>query len=181
LDNIDHVHEKVLVSALLFASLGKGSEKVDTFSNWLLAGFAAAVSFLLANIGSLASHVPSKTLQELVTAFLIVFALGLVEKMLAVVVAAASAGSAIGREMGDKIAATGTEVDIAYLLSEIERAVFPPIRRLVRRSFAKAQSGDLTAAARAYSHCVEAQIFLVLIQGGAVLWSVWLLARNVKF
>lgn len=52
---MEHVHEKVLVSSLLFYVIGKASATIDSFSNWLLVGFAAAITFLLGNLKALSS------------------------------------------------------------------------------------------------------------------------------
>src|SRR5690606_21378355 len=139
---------KALVNSLLFEAVGKSSAIIDAFSGWLLAGLAAATTFLITNYASLPSSFCVHQLQVIAYIFLAVLVLGVIEKLLASMVSAASSGSAVGRELGIKNAEMGIKLDFSVVFSEAERAILPPMRYFVRRSFKKASTGDLTAAAR---------------------------------
>lgn len=109
----EHIHEKVLVSALLFESVGKSSAAIDSFSSWLLAAFAGAITFLVGNLDSFSDHLPPTALRCCISLFLVVALLGIVEKMLATVIAGASAGAAVGRQMGAQLAERGIVPDFS--------------------------------------------------------------------
>ena len=47
----EHIWEKNLAQLVLNKSALKASEVMDAFSNWLLAGFGAALALILANLG----------------------------------------------------------------------------------------------------------------------------------
>ncbi len=178
---IEHVHEKVLVSSLLFESIGKASATIDSFSNWLLAGFAAAVTFLLGNLEPLSSHVSNWSVRYCAYLFIGVLLLGIAQKILATIVAAASAGAALGRQMGNESAERGIVLEPDVVLSEMEHAILPPMRRFVRSSFAKVKRGDLTAAARSFSSAAQVQGLLVALQVILVLRAVYVLATELVF
>jgi hypothetical protein len=178
---VEHVHEKVLVSSLLFEAIGKASATIDSFSNWLLAGFAAAITFMLGNFEALSSHVSNWSVRYCAYLFIGVLVLGIGQKLLATLVAAASAGAALGRKMGNENAERGIELDPDAIFSEMERAILPPMRRFVTSSFAKVKRGDLTAAARSFSVVAQIQGILVAVQVVCVLRAVYVLATEMAF
>ena len=178
---IPNIHEKVLVNSLVFEAVGKASRTIDSFSNWLLAGFAAAITFLLGNLESLSGQISSSGVQYCAYLFIAALILGILEKILATVIAAASAGAAIGREIGTQNAERDIELQPDVFFSEMERTVLRPMRWFVRRSFAKAKSGDLTAAARSFAATVQVQGLLVTLQVVVVLRAVYVLAQELAF
>lgn len=107
--------------------------------------------------------------------------MGVIEKLLASVISAASSGAAVGRELGVKNAEMGIELNFSVVFSEAERAILPPMRYFVRRSFEKASSGDLTAAARTFTLIAQVQGLLALIQVGLVFFAVVIFVNNVNF
>lgn len=173
---IENIHEKVLVNSLLFEAAGKASATIDSFSNWLLAGFAAAITFLLGNLGSLSDQLSSSRVQYCAYLFIAVLVLGIFEKILATVIAAASAGASVGREIGAQNAERGIELQPAVIFSEAEKAILPPMRRFVSRSFMKAASGDITAAARTFTAAAQIQGLLVATQVVIILRAVYVIA-----
>jgi len=178
---IEHVHEKALVSSLLFEAVGKASATIDSFSNWLLAGFAAAITFLLGNLEALSGQVSNWSVRYCAYLFIGVLVLGIGQKLLATVVAAASAGAALGRQMGNENAERGVELEPEAIFSEMERAILPPMRGFVSKSFAKVRRGDLTAAARSFSVTAQVQGLLVALQVICVLRAVYVLAKELAF
>jgi hypothetical protein len=176
-----YLDEKLLVSSLLFASSGKASAIIDSFSNWLLAGFAAAITFLLGNIESLSDYLPGDTLQYCAYLFFVVLVLGIIEKIIATVVASASAGATVGRQIASQNLDSGAQLQASVIFSESLRAVLPPMRWFVARSFRKTESGDVTAAARAFTKCAQAQGLLVVAQVACVLRAVYVIADTVAF
>ena len=85
------------------------------------------------------------------------------------------------REIGTQNADRGIELQPDVLFSEMERTVLPPMRWFVRRSFAKAKSGDLAAAARSFAATVQVQGLLVALQVVVVLRALYVLAQELAF
>lgn len=181
MEDIPNIHEKVLVSALLSESTGKSSETLDAFSGWLLAGFAASVTLLLSNLSSLESYLSCAALHEFLMLFVAVVILGIAEKMLAVIVAGATAGAAIGRELGPKAAENETPLDINVVLTEMEKSVIWPMRWFVKRSYAKAKAGNILSAPRAFAKCVQIQGLLTLLQAVFVVLAICAVSNAIVF
>ena len=178
---IDHIQERVLVSNLLFGAIGASSRNMDAFSSWLLAGFAAVAAVIFANLGEVSQHLAPHVLHTFFFCFFAAVILGIVAKFLAVLVAGASAGAAIGRAEGARIASTGAELDVPFFFSEVERAIIPPARWFIKRSFAKAVKGDLSAAARLFTVVVQVQALCMFAQALVVLWVVGAVACSATF
>lgn len=178
---IENVREKVLVNSLLFAAVGKGSAIIDSFSNWLLAGFAAAITFLLGNLQAVSEYVSKSSVQYCAYLFFGVLVLGILEKILATIVGSASAGAAAGREIAADNFKQDIELDPAVIFRESEKAILRPMRWFVSRSFKKAQAGDLTAAARSFTLVAQIQGFFVALQVLVVLRAVYVIAKGMAF
>lgn len=178
---IDHLQERVLVSNLLFGAIGASSRNMDVFSSWLLAGFAAVAAGIFANLGEATRHLTPHVLHTFFACFFAAVALGIVAKFLAVIVAGASAGAEVGRTEGSRAAESGLELDAPFFFSEIERAVIWPARWFVKRSFAKASKGDLSASARSFTIIVQVQALCMFTQALLVLWVAGVVACGATF
>jgi len=178
---IEHLQERVLVSNLLFGAIGASSRNMDAFSSWLLAGFAAVAAALFANLGAATAHLTAYAVHAFFVSFFVVVVLGIVAKFLAVIVVGASSGAAIGRVEGARAAESGAQLNVNVIFSEAESAILPPARWLIRRSFAKAARGELTAAAKTFTIVVQAQALCMFLQALVVLWVVGVMACSATF
>lgn len=168
---IENITEKNLVNNLLFGAISQSSERVDSFSWWLLAGYSAITAFILGNPAVAADHLTKSMLHCFLSGFILVLVLGIFEKFLAILIGAASAGAAVGREITIQLQ-PGTELMFSVIFTEVERAIFPPMRWLVQRSFRKAAEGDITAASRNFTRLAQIQGICVALQALTVLWVV---------
>ena len=178
---IDHLHEKVLVNSVLMGAIGEGSKNMDKFSGWLLAGFAAVVAVLFGNLTEASRHLSGSAIQTVFVCFFIVAILGILAKGLAVLVASASAGAAIGRTEGERVASYTDQLDIPWFFGEVERTIIPPVRWLVRSSFAKAAKGDLTVTARLFTLVAQIQALCMALQALVVLFAIAIVVCGVTF
>jgi hypothetical protein len=145
----------------------------------LLAGFAVTVTFLISNYAALSPKFISHHWNTLICLFLLTLIFGILEKMIAAMVSAASAGAAVGRELGGKFAEMGIEINPAVIFMEVEQTIFPPMRYFVRKSFQKASKGDITAAARTFTIISQVQGLIVLLQVTLVFFAVILFSKNI--
>jgi len=134
---IDHLNEKILVSNLLFASVGASSRNMASFSGWLLAGFAGVAAVVLNNLAEVSNHLSPFALHVIFTSFFVSAILAIVARILSVLVVAASTGSAIGRAEGTAAANSGPPPDVARSITHSTRcwwyrSTMPPINLNIR-------------------------------------------------
>ena len=175
---IPNLNEQIFVNALRAETNGKASASVDSFSGWLIAGFAATSALLISQFDAVSKHLYPDTIRMFLYLFLWSLMLAIVQKYLSVIVTAHSQASAVGREMGDKAAEKSIDLDFNIILAEMERSILPPGRWFVSRSFAKAKRGDLVSSTRAYSKLFQIQSFLAVVQAILILVACYIVARS---
>lgn len=176
---IEHLQEKVFLNSLLVAGAGKSSAAIDNFASWLLAGFGAALALLLSNMDSLTSALPLGCLKAASVFFIIAAGIGVVEKFLAVTISGAVEASEVGASIGEKAASLNLDLDITYVFSEAKAASYPPMRWLLARMLDKAERGDLAAPGKFFTHCVQVQAVLALIEAVLILFAAATIIRSL--
>jgi hypothetical protein len=176
--DIPNLHEQVFVNHLRSEMNGRTSEILDSFSGWLLAGFGAASALLVSNYDSVSKHLATDTIKTFLFLFIWSLGLAIVQKYLSAIVTAHSQASAIGRNLGEKTSEKFISLNFEVILAEMERAVLPPGRWLVSRSFAKLREGDLVSTSRNYTRLLQIQGALAAIQAGLILIAVFKVASS---
>lgn len=160
--NRELLQEKVLVSSLLLEMAGKAAPTVDTFSGWLMAGSAAAVSFIISkNDPALLS---TASVQWLLFLLVLIVLLGIAEKGLAAAIAAVSASAVLGRDMGTRASEEDLDLSQSVIFDEALKALFWPGREFARRLFKKTAAGDYSAMARMVTKAMQVQYFAAFAQ-----------------
>ena len=157
---------------------GKACAIVDSFSGWLLSGFAASSALFVSQYDSISKHLTASTIQTFLFFFLWSLLLGIIQKYLAVLVMAHSQGSAIGRELGEKAAEKSIKLDFEIILSEMEKTILPPARWFVSRSYNKVKKGDLVSSTRNVSRLLQIQGMLAIIQAILMLVAIFKVASS---
>jgi len=103
------VQAKVLAASVLEECAEKISQASDTFSGWILAGFAGSFSLLLANIGGLHSLLAPGLLSVLGWLLIVVLVIGVIERYLATVVTSSAATARQTRTLGENY--SGDDLD----------------------------------------------------------------------
>lgn len=173
---IQKVHEQVLVNAIRSESNGKASALIDAFSGWLLGGLGAASALLIGQYESVSKHLDPAAIHWFLYLFVWALGFGISQKFLAVIVGASAQASAVGRDLAEKAAAKGIELDLEFILDEMERTVLPPARWFVSRSFAKIRNGDLVSGIRNVSRVQQIQGLLTLLQAGLTFAAIYKIA-----
>lgn len=75
--------ETQVLQQLVYRVIEPDSERLDKLSNWLLAGFAAAVAVLVGNLEKVLVYLGASTLMGLMILFVVVTVLGIVQKLAA--------------------------------------------------------------------------------------------------
>ncbi len=166
------INARVLANTLLMKSIGCSSAAVDKFSVWLFAGFGAAVGLLFANLDTVLAHVPATQLQAAVRLFAWSMVATVVQRYLAVVIAAGAAGAEEGRQIFAASGIPASEVDLDVLLNEMSLAFWRPFRWPIRHLNRRLKAGDFAAAGRLVAKTAQLQGVFVLAQVGLVFAAV---------
>ncbi len=166
------INARVLANTLLMRSMGRSSAAVDKFSVWLFAGFGAAVGLLFANLDTVLAHIPATQLQVAVRLFAWSMVATVVQRYLAVVIAAGAAGAEEGRQIFAASGIPASEVDLDVLLNEMSLALWRPFRWPIRRLNRRLKAGDFAAVGRLVAKIAQLQGVFVLAQVGLVFAAV---------
>lgn len=161
----------VLAGALMAHMAGNLREKFDTFATWLLAGFGAAVGLLLSNdkASTLETAPMIRSGTEL---FVWAMCVTVVEKYLAIIVAASSEAAAFSRTTFKEYLKERREAKLSETLSmqtfvkEFVRPIFKPAAWLASIQIRKVMAGDLNAGARPMVIISQTQGALLLVEIG---------------
>jgi hypothetical protein len=175
---IPNLHEQVFVNALLSEANGKASSLLDTFSGWLLGGFGAAAALLLSQYDSIAKHIDPQSIQNFLMLFVWSLIAGIVQKYFAIIIASASQGSAVGREMGEKAASNSIPLDFEIIFAEIEKSILHPGRWFIGRSFSKVKNGDIISTTRNFTRLIQFQGFLGFTQAILTIMAICKIASS---
>lgn len=164
--------DSLFAGKLLVAMAAKLSSELSTFSGWMITAFGALLGVMLANIESVTKFIPVKALGWSVSIFLSAVALHVIQRYLASIVA----GSVAAGEAAEAIP-PHDNVDMRYVLGQLEQSTLWPTRLLVRWSNSKIANGDLAVAGRMNARLAQIQAWLVFFQLGLVLWAAYSIAR----
>ena len=176
---INSSNEQILAQATLLSVL-KGAKPLDSFGCWLLAGFGAALTFIITNN-------ISKGIQNIkipITIFIIATCICIIQKYLAVII---TCGFEASEETERRISAL-TEKDKNILINfdfdkyckEMEKPYWWPSKFIIRLFFQKIANGDLNAGAHLLIHCFQAQSTLVFIQAILLIICSWQLILKIN-
>jgi hypothetical protein len=148
------------------------SENLATFSSWLVGSFAAMLGLLIANIDSVSTFLPAKSVGTSASLFLVAVGFHVIQRYLAAIVAGSVA---VGREA--EAVPTHESLNFLLVMEEIEKSTFWPVRILMRRTLSKVRNGDFAAGGRLNGKLAQIQGFLVLSQMVVVIGAGYILAR----
>lgn len=170
------INAKVLANSLLSASVGQSSAAVDKFSVWLFAGFGAAVGLLFANLDTVLVHVPASQLRSAAVLFVWSMLATVMQRYLAVLVAAAAGGVERGREIFVVSGIPPTEVDLEVLLNELSRPLPGWAAKWLKQ---RHQAGDFAAISRVIFRGAQLQGAFALVQIGLLFAAAFTLVSSL--
>lgn len=148
---------------------------MTAFASWMVAGFGAMLGLLVANIDTVSPFIAPVVVGASVKLFLAALVLNVLQRYLAAMVAGSIA---VAHEV--QLIPIDHEVDLGYVVREIECATFWPTSILVRWSNRKALSGDLAVSGRLNVRLAQIQGWLVLGQMIVVVSSTVLIANGLQ-
>jgi hypothetical protein len=178
-DSAEAILERVIAGRLLLLAARCSSESMDSFSGWMLAGFGGAFALVLANVQSVSALVRPGSLKWGSFWFLAAVLLGVMQKALASIVASSAAAGLEGEAIGREIANNNLEFDMRHVFHEMQEAVLPPFRWVVRRSFLRSAAGDHAAGGRLCMLLAQLQGWVVFCEAVLAILAVVILLRGL--
>lgn len=179
-DITKHVHEKTLASRLMSVGAGATTDSLTRFSGWVLAGFGAALTTLLANLDKLSKYLSTAALVDGIKIFLCAVAVAVVSRLLAAVIGASVAASEVGHQMGRELGEAVEDFDMKVFVDESLRGLFPPWRWLFGKHLIRGVAGDLAIAGRMHSKLSQVHSILVLCELALCIWAGYVIACGLS-
>lgn len=174
------MNEHTAATHTLLAAARRLSETLPAFSAWLLAGFGAAFSLVVANIETVSKFIFITHIRFGLLVFLVSLAVAVLATYLSTMVKTALAAQEDGEALGKKIAASSVNFNLDLYMAEYGRGLFPPIRWIAHSAMKKAKAGDVVAGARMIAKLSQLQTFLVASQSILALVAVGALVLGLK-
>jgi hypothetical protein len=173
-------NERSAASLTLLAVTRRVSESLPTFSGWLMGGFGAGFSLVLANLETVSKFVGLAHIRFGLLVFLAGLVFAVLGNYLSMIVRAAVDSQGDGEVIANAISKSEIKFDVALYAAEFERGLFPPHRWIARRSMRKAMSGDTLAAVRMIAKLSQAHAMCVVLQGLLAIAAALALAIGLK-
>jgi hypothetical protein len=174
-ENNKAVFERIAANKLLILMAGNASSAVDKFSSWLLTGFGVAFTLILTNIDSIVKFIPLSNIRDGILLYLFALFLGVIQKWLSSIISSGCGTSGEAEQIGKDLADSSKDIDIDFILNEIERSTYYPAKWLVSFQYNKVKNGDLSAPGRMFGKLAQIQSYLVLAQAIFVIYSITVL------
>ena len=175
----EHIHERVLASTLMTMTAGKTASVIDSFLSWFVAGAGAAIALLAGNLSGLSPYISVQSVKCAATLFLVAAVITVVEKFLAAIVIGAAESANHAGEIAERMLKNDIELDMRVVFREFELATFPPLRWLIKRSFAKTEAGNFTGPSRKLAKCAQIQVYLALVATAFITWAMIVVVRGL--
>jgi hypothetical protein len=174
------LNSRLAAQQALLAVTRRVGDALPTFSTWLLGGFGAAFSLVLASIEKVSQFIEITHIRFGLVVFLLSLAVAVLASYLSTIVKAALGAQEDGETLGRKLAATEGGMDVQLFMAEYKRGLLPPIRWIAQSSLNKVQAGDIVAGARLIAKLSQLQALLVLSQSILALVAGTALAFGIK-
>jgi hypothetical protein len=180
--SVAHVDEQLITSAVLMEAAARMSKMLDVFAGWLLVGLVALFGFLLVH-----QVLGVATVRQSGCIFVAVVFLTVLQKYLAITVAAAVQASKIGRQaiedhlMRRRARGGSWDLDPVIIANHISAALLFPVQRwLVFSLMDRALKGDLVAGPKAIFKIGQIQGCIVGIDVLLILWILGVVVLAVR-
>ena len=174
------INERVAAQRTLLAVTRRVGNVLPPFSTWLLGGFGAAFSLVLANIDTVSKFIAITHIRFGLLIFLASLVIAVLATYLSTIVKAALGAQEDGEALGKEIVLLPGKFDLTLYLAEYERGLLPPIRWIVRSQIKKVMSGDIVAGARMIAKLSQLQALLIVCQSILAVIAVGALAFGLK-
>lgn len=172
--------ERGIASDVLLEASAIATPLLSTFSAWLMAGLGAALTLLVANLDSIAEYVWACNFRWALLWFSGSLLAGLAARFLSVVVSASLTSNAVFSDRLPKAIRSAPSFSLPAFKHFYFSGLLLPFKCVAKRTFTKAQRGDLMASHRLTAKASQLQAILVLVQIACSTASILILASGIK-
>lgn len=160
----------------LTIATARSTEAMDSFSVWLIAGFAGAFTFLVGNLDSTTEFIVAASIRKLGIALIVAFAIAIVAKLIAMWIFGVTKAAIEAYEIG--LQADG--LNFGEFIKEMRRPLFWPGTWFADKAFKKTVDGDLAFTARICVHAGQIHSMLVVAQAATAGIGLAILVLGLK-
>lgn len=171
--NVPHFPEQLLACRSLILSAKNASDSMEKFVQWMLAGFGAGLTFLVANLSRVQTHLDFQHVKTAGVLFLWAAALGVVQRYLAMMIKT-GADAFLEAEK-----APAQSVDLARYFIIYIGNLSPSLRCAGAWAASNFLRGEITATGRWLSVAAYFQCWLGAVSAALLLWGLGGVMLNI--
>ncbi|ESS72683.1 hypothetical protein MGMO_52c00380 [Methyloglobulus morosus KoM1] len=175
---IENIYEQLFMLVMRGNVNGKASTIIDTFSGWLISGFAAASTLFVSQYKSIQENISICGIQWFIYLFIAALILAIFQKFIAVIVASHSMGSSVGYELGKEFKKNNVVLNREFIFNETEKGMLPFVRWCASDILTAARNGDFVSSSRNFTRLCQYQGLLTLIQAIVTLFAIRIIATT---
>lgn len=166
-----------LTNRVLINVAGTIAAQWEKFTGWLVAGLAAALALIIANLDKTNGMIHGATATTAIKIFVAILIVHTLQKILAIVVASAAAG--MEKPSLKDLTPPINDLEASRLLENIEDAYFFPFSCMIHDAFRRIRKGELAHIGTRVVRLALISSLLALVQVGLAIWIVWVIARGL--
>ncbi len=175
---IENINEQLFMLVMRGNVNGKASTIIDTFSGWLISGFAAASTLFVSQYKSIQENISICGIRWFLYLFIAALILAIIQKFIAVLVASHSMGSLVGYELGKGVKEKNIILDREFIFNETEKGMLPFLKWYASDILNAARKGDFVSSSRNFTRLCQVQSLLTLLQAIVTLLAIVIIAVN---
>jgi len=173
------MNSKIFAGKLLSATSKTIGESLATYSSWLLVGFGAALTLILANIKTITEYIDVSNIKYSVYLFLIALLIGVIQRLLFTILASSIKSGSEGERLGKEEDEQDRVVDFEVVFTEMLAAAYWPVNKLIEPQLEKIKNGDFAVAGRMQYKMAIIGSFLTLLMALLAAGSIVMLVAGV--
>lgn len=166
-----------LGSKVLIGIAGTVARHWEKFTGWLVAGLAASLALIIANMDKTKDMLPAASVSQAVKIFVVILVVHTLQKILAIVVA--SAADAEQKDVIAKATPPLTKEEAKALIGHIEGSYFFPFSLMIRATIRRLEKGDFIHVGRRIVRLALVSTLLAGVQVVLAVWAVSVIARGL--
>ncbi len=174
------MQSKILAGKLLTVASKNIGESLSSYSGWLLAGFAAALTLIMANIKTVSEYIDTANIKYSIYLFLVALFVGVLQRLLFTILSSSIKSGEEGAKLGEIEDKNGTTIDIEIVFKEMLDAAYWPLNKLISPQLEKIKNGDFAAAGRMQYKMAMIGSFLTLIMALLAVASIVVLVAGLN-
>ena len=174
------MQSKIFAGKLLSAASKNIGESLSSYSAWLLAGFAAALTLILANISTVSEYIDTANIKYSIFLFLIALFIGVLQRLLFTVLSSSIKSGEEGAKLGEIEGENGSTIDFEVVFKEMLEAAYWPANKLISSGIEKAKKGDFAATGRMHYKMAMIGSLLTLIMALLAVASIVVLVIGIN-